>query len=54
MAWDDLYSAMAKGLAKRNAVDDETVKNADEAVIEKMGQAISCPKELVPVQLSGK
>ncbi|KAJ9296294.1 hypothetical protein DTO271G3_5435 [Paecilomyces variotii] len=54
VAWDDLYNAFAKSLAKRNVVDDETVHDADEAVLEKMGQALACPKELVPVQLSGK
>ncbi|KAJ9262166.1 hypothetical protein DTO212C5_8058 [Paecilomyces variotii] len=54
MAWDDLYDVFARSLAKRNIVDDETVHDADEAVLEKMGQALACPKELVPVQLSGK
>ncbi|KAJ9399474.1 hypothetical protein DTO282F9_3586 [Paecilomyces variotii] len=54
MAWDDLYDVFARSLAKRNIVDDETVHDANEAVLEKMGQALACPKELVPVQLSGK
>ncbi|KAL1855448.1 hypothetical protein Plec18170_004168 [Paecilomyces lecythidis] len=54
VAWDDIYSAMAKSLAKRNVVDDETVHDADDTVLQKMGEALSCPKEFVPVQLSGK
>ncbi|KAJ9290618.1 hypothetical protein DTO021C3_1883 [Paecilomyces variotii] len=49
VAWDDVYDAFAKSLAKRNVVDDETVHNADEAVLEETGQALACPKELVPV-----
>ncbi|KAJ9235240.1 hypothetical protein DTO169E5_6206 [Paecilomyces variotii] len=54
VAGDDIYDAFAKSLAKRNVVDDETVHDADEALLKKMGQALACPKELVPVQLSGK
>ncbi|KAJ9326786.1 hypothetical protein DTO027B5_1018 [Paecilomyces variotii] len=54
VAWDDLYDVFAESLAKRNIVDDETVHNADEAVLEKTDQALACPKELVPVKLSGK
>jgi hypothetical protein len=52
--WIDIYNAMAKALAKRKVVDDEVVKKADDAALEKMGHALHCPKEFVAVQLGGK
>ncbi|KAF2257670.1 NAD(P)-binding protein [Lojkania enalia] len=53
VAWDDLYSAIAKALAKRNVVDDEHVKEADGEALQKMGQALKCNPDIVPVLLSG-
>jgi hypothetical protein len=54
VAWRDLYAAMAESLARRHAVDDNTVETADEAVLNKMGQALGCPKEFVRLQLGGR
>jgi hypothetical protein len=56
VAWDDIYSAMAKELKKRGLVDDETVHDAssDEVVLKKMGEALDCPPDFVAVQLGGK
>jgi hypothetical protein len=54
VAWDDLYAAMAAALFKRGVVDDASVGTADELILEKMGAAMSCPKEFVPFQLGGK
>jgi acetyl-CoA acetyltransferase len=54
IAWHDLYAAMAKALAKRNVVDDETVRIADDDILGKMGEALRCPKEMVPLQLGGR
>ena len=53
VAWDDIYSAMAKGLAKRKAVSDDSVVRADSETIEKMGTALGCPPEMVAVQIGG-
>ncbi|KAF1851423.1 NAD(P)-binding protein [Cucurbitaria berberidis CBS 394.84] len=53
VAWADIYSAIAKALARRNVVDSEVVKRADDATLAKMGEALNCPKELVVVQLGG-
>ncbi|CAO2658009.1 Nn.00g072690.m01.CDS01 [Neocucurbitaria sp. VM-36] len=53
VAWIDIYSAIAKALARRNLVDSEIVQKADNATLAKMGDALKCPKELVVVQLGG-
>ncbi|KAA8647976.1 hypothetical protein EYZ11_005655 [Aspergillus tanneri] len=53
VTWHDLYSAMAKALAKRNMVDSDIVSRADDAALEKMGKALNCPKEFVPVEIGG-
>jgi hypothetical protein len=53
VAWIDIYTAMAKGLAKRNVVNNDTIIKADDAALELMGQALRCPKEMVTVQLGG-
>ncbi|KAH7394508.1 hypothetical protein BKA66DRAFT_410827 [Pyrenochaeta sp. MPI-SDFR-AT-0127] len=54
VAWIDIYTAMAKSLAKRNVVDSEEVKKVDDAALGKIGQALACPKEMVAVQIGGK
>lgn len=48
-----MYTAMTKGLADRGIVDTEDVMKADDAALEKMGEALNCPKEFVAVQLGG-
>jgi hypothetical protein len=54
VAWSDIYSAMAKALAKRDVIETADVNRADDAALEKMAQALECPKELVAVQIGGK
>ena len=54
VAWDDLYSAIAKSLKKRKIIDDDDVRTADDAILEKMATALKTTKEFVPVQLGGK
>lgn len=53
MAWSDIYTAMAKALAKRNVVDTEHVQKVDDSALEKMAEGLGCPKEFVAVQLGG-
>ncbi|KAK8009951.1 NAD(P)-binding protein [Apiospora arundinis] len=55
VAWDDLYAAMAAALAKRgdNVIDDARIEKADGSVLEKMGEALGCPAELVSLHLGG-
>lgn len=53
VAWDDIYAAMAKALEKRKLIDKASVERADKTILERMGEALSCSKELVPVQLGG-
>jgi hypothetical protein len=53
VAWRDIYVAMAKALAERKVVGSSEVQKADDVVLEKIGQALGCPKELVPVQIGG-
>lgn len=56
VAWDDLYAAMAAALTKRgdNVIDDARIETADGAALEKMGEALGCPAELVSLHLGGK
>ncbi|RYP01227.1 hypothetical protein DL764_006265 [Monosporascus ibericus] len=54
VAWDDLYSAMAKSLAKRNVVTDDSVVLADDEALEKMASALGVPKDFVPLSLGGR
>lgn len=54
VAWDDIYAAMAKGLAKRKVVVDENLREADGHVLQRMAKALQCPSEFVPVQLGGQ
>lgn len=54
VAWDDLYAAFATALAKRGLVSDDSVVPADQEVLQRMGDALECPPELVPVMLGGR
>lgn len=54
VAWDDLYTAVATAMAKRNAVDDDSVVPASKAILEQMGEALGCPPEYVTVQFGGQ
>jgi hypothetical protein len=54
VAWYDIYSAMAKALAKHELLDDAGVHKADDKTVELMGQALNCPKEFVAVSVGGK
>lgn len=54
VAWYDIYAAMAKALAKRGVIGSADVKRADDTALDKMSQALGCPKEMVAVQLGGK
>ena len=54
VAWSEIYSAMAKALAKRGVIESPEVKKAYDVALGKMAQALECPKELVAVQIGGK
>lgn len=55
IAWLDIYTEMARALAKRGVTDSDTVKSAkdDDEILGKMGKALDCPGELVPLMLGG-
>lgn len=53
VAWTDLYLHMAKALAKRGVVDDDTVHEASEESLEQAAKALGCSKAMVPVQMGG-
>ncbi|RAL13349.1 NAD(P)-binding protein [Aspergillus homomorphus CBS 101889] len=53
LPWNDVYEAVAKALAKRNAIDDAIVRDADEKVLVRMGEALGVPPSAVPVVLGG-
>ena len=44
---------MAKGLAKRGAVEDDTLHEASNESLEEAAKALGCPKEFVPVEMGG-
>ena len=53
VAWADLYAAIARALARRDIIEDDTVKPATDDAIGMMAAGLGCPKELVPLQLGG-
>lgn len=54
VVWDDLYTAMAAALARRNVVGDDSVVPANQAILKRIGEELDCPPEFVSVQLGGK
>lgn len=54
VAWDDLYTAIAAALAKRNRIGDNTVVPANDSILEQIGEALGCPAQFVPVQIGGR
>lgn len=54
VAWEDIYAAMAAALARRGIVADDSVMPASLQVLERIGEALGCPAEFVPVQIGGK
>ncbi|KAI9374322.1 hypothetical protein BJX61DRAFT_551502 [Aspergillus egyptiacus] len=54
LAWDEIYSAFAKALAKRKCIDDEDVHDADGGILQQMGDALGVSASVVPVLLEGK
>lgn len=53
IAWSDLYKQMAKALAKRGVVQDDTLHAASVESLEEAAKALGCPKEFVPVETGG-
>jgi hypothetical protein len=53
VAWSDLYKQMAKALAKRGVVEDDTLHEAHAESLEQAAKALGCPKEFVPVEMGG-
>ncbi|GLA93635.1 hypothetical protein AtubIFM57143_011235 [Aspergillus tubingensis] len=54
VAWNKVYSAMAKALAKSGLVEDEVVMPADDEVLAKMGEALGVAPHEVPVLIGGR
>ena len=53
VAWSDIYTAMAKALVKRGAVDTAEVGEVSDEVLEQAAKVFECPKAFVPVQMGG-
>ena len=53
IAWSDLYKQIAKALAKRGIVQDDTLHDANSESLEEAAKALGCPKEFVPVEMGG-
>jgi len=54
VVWNDLYAAIAAGLAQRGIVDNEAVAPATDQNLSEMAVGLGCPKQLVALQLGGK
>ncbi|KAJ4253747.1 hypothetical protein NW762_010141 [Fusarium torreyae] len=52
--WNDIYNAFAKALAGRGVVDDAEVHDTNDEVLQKMANALDCPKDFVAPQLGGR
>jgi nucleoside-diphosphate-sugar epimerase len=46
VAWDDIYDAYSLALKKQGVVDEETVKDADDEIQEKMTEVLGIPARL--------
>jgi len=53
VAWNDIYAAMAKALAKRNVIASADVVKATDEDLEKMAKGLGRPKDFVIVDLGG-
>jgi hypothetical protein len=51
--WSELYKKMAKALAERGVVADDTLHDASTESLEEAAKALGCPKEYVPVEMGG-
>ncbi|KAK7544136.1 uncharacterized protein J3D65DRAFT_581127 [Phyllosticta citribraziliensis] len=54
VGWDDIYSAMAKALAKRGVIKDATVKYATDDALQAMANALNVQKPSVAVKIGGQ
>ncbi|KAF3767914.1 hypothetical protein M406DRAFT_41483 [Cryphonectria parasitica EP155] len=52
--WDDIYTAVAAALARRNIVADDSVVPASPEILGRMGEALDCPAEVVSLHIGGK
>ena len=53
ITWADLYKQMAKALAKRGVIDDDTVHEVSDAALEEAAKALGSSKDWVPVEMGG-
>ncbi|ORX93908.1 hypothetical protein BCR34DRAFT_608440 [Clohesyomyces aquaticus] len=53
VAWMDLYEAIANSMKKRDLIGDEKVVKANDATLQRIGDALGCPKDFAPVQIGG-
>lgn len=53
IAWTDLYKQMAKALAKRGVIENDTVHQVSDESLEEAAKALGCTKGIVPVQMGG-
>jgi hypothetical protein len=54
VAWDYLYASIAQALYRRGLVDDPVVHDADDLMLKRMGEALNCRTDWVPVSLGGR
>ena len=53
VSWDDLYEAFGRALKMEGVVDDATVKDADDAILEKMAEGLDSRMGPVRFQVGG-
>jgi hypothetical protein len=54
MRWNDVYKAFAEALAIREIVDNAKVEQADDTVLERIGEVLGVSPSSVPVLIGGK
>lgn len=54
VAWEDLYSGIAKCLLQKGVIDDDEIPLADDPALQKMAAALGVPKEFVAFSLGGR
>jgi nucleoside-diphosphate-sugar epimerase len=53
VVWDDLYAAIGQSMKKRGIVDDASVGEVDEEVLQEMAAALNCTKDYVTMMVGG-
>lgn len=54
MAWEEVYSGIARAMWKRGLVDDDRIVLADAVAETIIAKAINAPREMIKFQIGGQ